>query len=166
MEFCVEFYAEYSVELRFKRVFEHVKVVPLSRYSTGLRALLRGDQVVMQPTIITLPTLPTFPSLLLPLSLASSALSKLSLLFFITSDLNRHFGATSASLRIKDKASMQPLCSEAIHKVTLDEASRRIAKMDHLRCVVPQYKRGLIPTYTTFGSYVVYTYIYTRHINS
>ena len=40
----------------------YVKVVPLSRYSTGQRALFRDDQVVMQPTMITLPTLPSFPS--------------------------------------------------------------------------------------------------------
>ena len=91
------------MELSCKRRFEYVKVVPLSRYLTGLRALFRDDQVVMQPTMITipsLPSLPAFPSLLL--SLASSALSKLSLFFLITSDLNKHFGATSASLRIED----------------------------------------------------------------
>ena len=52
-----------SVELRCKRRFEYVKVVPLSRYSTGLRALFRDDQVVMQPTMITLPTA-TLPPLL------------------------------------------------------------------------------------------------------
>ena len=103
--------------LRCKRIFEYVKVVPLSWYSTGLRALFRDDQVVMQPTMITLPTPPIFPSLLLlPLSLASSTHSKLSLFFLITSDLNRHFGATSASLRIEDGASTQPLFSQAIHR--------------------------------------------------
>ena len=65
--------------LNVKRRFEYVIVVPLSRYSTGLRALFRDDRVVLQPTMITLPTLPTFFSLLLPLCLPSSALSKLSL---------------------------------------------------------------------------------------
>ena len=39
-------------------VFEYVKAVPLSRYSTGLRALFRDDQMVMQITMITLPSLP------------------------------------------------------------------------------------------------------------
>ena len=109
------------MELRCKRRFEYVKVVPLSRYSSGPRALFRDDQVMMQATMITLPvlpTLPTFPSLLLlPLSLASSALSKQSLFFLITSDLNKHFGATSASLRIEDSVSTQPLCSQAIHRL-------------------------------------------------
>ena len=88
------------MELGCKRRSEYVKVVlPLSRCSTGLRALFRDDQVVMQPTMVTLHSLPSLPSLLLLLllllSLASSALSKLSLFFLITSDLNRHFGATS-----------------------------------------------------------------------
>ena len=45
------------MEPRCKRRFEYVKVVPLSRYSTVLRALFRDDQVVMQPTMITLPSL-------------------------------------------------------------------------------------------------------------
>ena len=52
---------------------------------------------------------------LLLLFLASIALSKLSFFFLITSDLNRHFGATSASLRIENRAFTQPLCSQAIH---------------------------------------------------
>ena len=62
VESHVKSYVESSVELRCKRRFNCVKVVPLSRYSTGLRALFRDDQVVMQPTMITLPSLPTFPS--------------------------------------------------------------------------------------------------------
>ena len=62
VESYVESYVESSVELRCKRTFEYVKVVPLSRYSTVLRALFRDDQVVMQPTMITLPTLPSFPA--------------------------------------------------------------------------------------------------------
>ena len=45
VESYVESCVESSVELRCKRRFEHVKVVPLSRYSTGLRALFRDDQV-------------------------------------------------------------------------------------------------------------------------
>ena len=74
----------------------------------------------MQSTMITLPTLLLFLLsllllLFLLLSLASSALSKLSFFFLITSDLNRHFGASSASLRIEDRAFTQPLCSQAIH---------------------------------------------------
>ena len=44
-ESYVESYVESSVELGCKSRFEHVKVVPLSRYSTGLRALFRDDQV-------------------------------------------------------------------------------------------------------------------------
>ena len=36
--------------------------VPLSRYSTVLRALFRDDEVVMQPTMITLPSFPAFSS--------------------------------------------------------------------------------------------------------
>ena len=55
--------------------------------------------------------------LFLHLSLASSALSKLSLFLLITSGLNRHFGATSASLRIEDRVFTQPLCSQAIHRL-------------------------------------------------
>ena len=126
-ESYVECYVESSVELRCKRRFEYVKVVPLSRYSTGLRALFRDDQVVMQPTMITLPT---FPSLV-PLSLALSALSKLSLFFHITSDLNRHFGATSASLRIEDRASTQPSCSQAFHRAgSLCQQELRPASMN------------------------------------
>ena len=62
VESYVESYVESSVELRCKRRFEYNKVVPLSRYSNGLRALFRDDHVVMQPTMITLPTLPSFPS--------------------------------------------------------------------------------------------------------
>ena len=46
------------MELRCKRRFEYVQVVHLSRYSTELRALFRDDQVVIQPTIITIPSLP------------------------------------------------------------------------------------------------------------
>ena len=102
------------MELRCKRRVEYVKVVPLSRYSTGLRAFFRDYQVVMQPTMITLPTLPTFPSLLLlSLYLASSALSKLYFFFLITNDLNRQFGATSASLstetELRDASGLHPL---------------------------------------------------------
>ena len=104
------------MELRFKRSFEYVKVIPLSRCSTGPRALFHDDQVVMKPTIITLIFLPTFPYFLL-LSLASSAFSKLCLFFLITRDLNRHFGATSASLRMEDRAFTQLSCSQAIHRL-------------------------------------------------
>ena len=42
---------------------EYVEVVSLSRYSTGLRALFRHDQVVMHPTMITLPSLHYFAAL-------------------------------------------------------------------------------------------------------
>ena len=97
-------------------ILEYVKVVPFSRCSNGPRALFRDDQVVMQPTMTTLPTLSSIIFLLLiPISLASSALSKLSPLFLITSDLNRDFGATSVSLCIEDRASTQPLCSQDFH---------------------------------------------------
>ena len=51
-----------SVEHRCKRRIEFVKVVPSPRYSDGLRALFRDDQVVMQPTMITLPSLPFLPT--------------------------------------------------------------------------------------------------------
>ena len=37
--------------------------------------------------------------------------------FLIRSDLKRHFGATSASLRIEDRASTQLLCSRAFHRL-------------------------------------------------
>ena len=53
-------------------VYLWVKVVPLSRYSTGLRALFRDDQVVMQPAMILLPSLPSLPA---PPSLSSSSTS-------------------------------------------------------------------------------------------
>ena len=116
MRYAVESYVESSVERKCKGIFEYVKVVPLSRYSTGLRPLFRDDQVVMQPAMITLPT-PPFLLFLLPLllSVASSALPTRSPFFSITSNLNRHFGATSASLRVEDRASTQPLCPQAIH---------------------------------------------------
>ena len=99
-----------------------LKFVPLSRYSTVLRALLCDDEMVMQPTMISLPTLQTLllsllSLFLLLLSLTSSPLSKISLFFLITSYLNRHFIATSASLRIEDRAFTQPLCSQAIHRL-------------------------------------------------
>ena len=45
----------------------NVRVVPLSRYSTGLRALFRDDQATVQPTmfiLISLPSLSSLPSLL------------------------------------------------------------------------------------------------------
>ena len=51
--YAVESYVESSVESRCKRRSEYVEVVPLFWYSTGLRALFRDDQVVMQPTMIT-----------------------------------------------------------------------------------------------------------------
>ena len=41
-ESYVESYVESSVKLGCKRRFEYVKVVPLSRYSIGLRALFRN----------------------------------------------------------------------------------------------------------------------------
>ena len=63
-----------SVEHRCKRRIEFVKVVPSPRYSDGLRALFRDDQVVMQPTRITLPTLPSLPYLPSFLSSAYSSL--------------------------------------------------------------------------------------------
>ena len=56
VESYVESYVESSVEPRCKRRFEHVEVVPLSRYFTGLRALFRDDHLAMQPTMITLPS--------------------------------------------------------------------------------------------------------------
>ena len=68
VESYVESYLESSVEPRWNRRFEYVKVAPLFRYSTVLWALFRDDQVVMQPTMITLPTLP-----ILLLSLLSSS---------------------------------------------------------------------------------------------
>ena len=67
--------------------------------------------------MITLTSLPNY--LLLLFSLAPSALSKLSPFFIITSYLNRHSGATSASLRIEDRASTQPLCLQDSHMVML-----------------------------------------------
>ena len=42
------------MKLRCKRGLEYVKVVPCSRCSTGLRVLLRDDQVAIQPTMIPL----------------------------------------------------------------------------------------------------------------
>ena len=80
VKYLIEFYVESSVELRCIGRFDYVMVVLRSRFSTGLRALFRDDQVVILPNVITLPPLP--PLLLLlprPLSLASSTLSKLSL---------------------------------------------------------------------------------------
>ena len=62
VESYVDSYVESSVEPKCKRRFEYVKVVPLSRCSTVLRALFRDDQVVMQPTMITLPSSPAFSS--------------------------------------------------------------------------------------------------------
>ena len=62
VESYAESYVESSVEPKCKRRFEYVKVVPLSRYSTGLQALFRDNQVVMQPTLITLPSLPSSSS--------------------------------------------------------------------------------------------------------
>ena len=44
VESYVESYVESSEELRCKCRFEYVKVVLLSRYSTGLRALFRDDK--------------------------------------------------------------------------------------------------------------------------
>ena len=101
------------MELRRKRRLEHVKVVPFSRRCTGLQALFRDDQVEIQPTMITLPSLSCLSPFFFPfpLSLASNALSKLSLFFLITSDL-RHFGPTSASFRLEDRVSTQPLYSQ------------------------------------------------------
>ena len=54
------------MELGCKRRFEYVKVVPLYRYSSGLRvrALFLDDHVMMRPTIVTLPSLPPFTYLL------------------------------------------------------------------------------------------------------
>ena len=118
IRYAVESYVEASVKHRCKRRFEYGKVVPLSRYSTVPRALFCDDQVVMQPTMTTPPTLPT----LLRSLLSSSRFGlkrHFQTIFFIpiTSDLNRHFGATSASLRIEDRAFTQPLCSQAIHRL-------------------------------------------------
>ena len=62
IRYAVESYVEYLVEPRCKRKFEYVKVVPLSRYSTGIWAWFRDDQVAMQPTMITLHSLSAFPS--------------------------------------------------------------------------------------------------------
>ena len=85
VETYVESYVKSSVELKCKRRFEYVEVVPLFRYSTGLRALFRDDHVMMHPAMVTFPSLPTLLFLLpLPLSLASSALSKLSPFSFLS----------------------------------------------------------------------------------
>ena len=62
VESHVECYVESSVELRCKRRLECVNDVPLSRYFTKPRALFRDDEVVMQPTMITLHYFPAFPS--------------------------------------------------------------------------------------------------------
>ena len=119
--YYVEFYVESSVEPRCKRRFQYVKVVPLSRYYTVLRALLRDDQVVMQPTMITLPTLPNlpfFPAFFFFFSLWPQSPfpnNHFSILSQVM--LTDTFGATSASLRIEDRASTRPLCSHDIHTV-------------------------------------------------
>ena len=43
VESYAESYVESSLEPRCKRRFDYAKVFPLSRYSTGLRALFRDD---------------------------------------------------------------------------------------------------------------------------
>ena len=58
-ETYVECYDKSLVELRFARKFEYGKV-PLSWYSSGLRALFRHDDMVMQLIIITLPSIFSF----------------------------------------------------------------------------------------------------------
>ena len=68
VESYVESHVESSAEPRCKRRFEYVKVFTLSRYSAVLRALFLDDQVVMQPTMISLPTLLLFLLSLLPSS--------------------------------------------------------------------------------------------------
>ena len=89
VESYVESCVESSVELRCKRRFEHVKVVPLSRYSDGLRALFRDDRVVMQPTMTIF--LLSLLSLLFLLSfLSSSSLFGLKLPFQTTPFLSYH----------------------------------------------------------------------------
>ena len=91
VETHVECFVESLAELRCKRRFEYMKVVPFSRCITALRISLRDYQVAIQSTMITLPSLschsPSFP---FPLFLASSAPSKLHVVFLITSDLSRH----------------------------------------------------------------------------
>ena len=47
VEAYVEYYVISSAGLRCKRRFEYVRVVLLSRYSTGLRELFRDDQVAI-----------------------------------------------------------------------------------------------------------------------
>ena len=93
-------------------------IVPFSRYSTRLQALFRNDQVAIQPAMITFPPLSSlsclYPLFLLPFFLPSGTLSNLSLSFLITSDLNRHFGGTSAPFRIDDRTSTEPLCSQVM----------------------------------------------------
>ena len=120
VESYVESYVESSMELRCKRRFEYVQVVPFSPYSTGLRALFRYYQVVMQPTMITLPSFPYLFGLKRPVQTIS--------FFLITSDLNRQFGATSASLRIEDRASTKPLCSQAFHTINHAVANAKPTK--------------------------------------
>ena len=119
VESYVESYVESSVEPRCKRRFEYVKVVPLSRNSTGLRhCSVMIKWWCNPPWSLSLLSLLSLLLLLLLLLLPSSALSKLYPFFFrITRDLNRHFGATSASLRIEGRASKQPLCSQALHRL-------------------------------------------------
>ena len=46
------YYVESSVEPKCKRILDYVKVVPLSRYYTGLLTLFRDNQVVMQPRVV------------------------------------------------------------------------------------------------------------------
>ena len=106
VESYVESYVESSVEPRCKRRFEYVKAVPLSRYSTVLRALFRDDQVVMQPTMITLPSLPSFPAFFFSFSLWPQApFPNYHFSFLSQVILTDTFRATSSSLHIEDRAS-------------------------------------------------------------
>ena len=89
----------------------------MSRYSTGLRALFRDGEVMMQPTMIALPSLPALFFLLpLPLSLASSALSKLCLFIPFHKRSSQTLQVPPPHLfAYKTEPPTQPLCSQAIH---------------------------------------------------
>ena len=112
-----ESYVECPLELGCQRRLEHLKVVPFSRCSTGLLALLR-DQVAIRSTMTAPPSLPSLPCLSpffpIPPSLTSSALSKLSFFFLTINDIQRYFAVTPAALRKEDGSSAHPLCSQVM----------------------------------------------------
>ena len=103
------------MELRIKRRVEYAKVLPFSRcvlpdywhFSVMIKWRSSPPRSLSRLSPISRDSFFHFL-----LSLASSAVSQLSLFFLVTSDLNRHFGATFASPRIEDRASTHPLCSQ------------------------------------------------------